>query len=129
MSTLATNEAIGKAWRTGWQDLGEFRYLNTATHAALPKSTVAAVEESLAANAMPRTIRGSHYFDAPTMEDGARGSFGCFVASTPEETVRVSQELKARQIIVSLREGRIRVSPYLFNTEEDIDALIGALVG
>jgi selenocysteine lyase/cysteine desulfurase len=71
----------------------------------------------------------SAFRPASPMEDGLRGSFGCFVASTPEETVRVSQQLKARQIIVSLREGRIRVSPYLFNTEEDIDALIGALVG
>ena len=71
----------------------------------------------------------SAFRPASPIEDGARGSFGCFVASTPEETVRVSQQLKARQIIVSLREGRIRVSPHLFNTEEDIDALIGALVG
>ncbi len=66
MNTLATNEAIGKAWRTEWQDFGKFRYLNTAAHAAFPKSTVAAVEDALAAKAMPHTMSDSLYFDAPT---------------------------------------------------------------
>jgi selenocysteine lyase/cysteine desulfurase len=30
-------------------------------------------------------------------------------------------------VVVSLREGNIRVSPYLYNTERDIDRLISVV--
>jgi selenocysteine lyase/cysteine desulfurase len=35
--------------------------------------------------------------------------------------------LQAENIFVSLREGNLRVSPHLFNTERDIDRLIAAI--
>jgi selenocysteine lyase/cysteine desulfurase len=35
--------------------------------------------------------------------------------------------LRKENVIVSLREGNIRVSPYLYNTERDIDRLISVI--
>lgn len=53
-----------------------------------------------------------------------RGPYGCFQARSPEKTQELYQRLLAENVIVSLRERRIRVSPYLYNTERDIDRLI-----
>lgn len=56
-----------------------------------------------------------------------RGPFGCFTARQPEKTVELYQKLRRENIIVSLRDGKIRVSPYLFNSEQDIDRLVGVV--
>lgn len=56
-----------------------------------------------------------------------RGPYGCFAARTPEKTAELYQKLRAENVIVSLREGNIRVSPHLFNTERDIDRLISVV--
>ena len=56
-----------------------------------------------------------------------RGPYGCFRAHTPEGTKRLFDALDRERIIVSLRQGNIRVSPYLFNTEADIDRLAEAV--
>jgi len=37
------------------------------------------------------------------------------------------QKLRKENVVVSMREGRIRVSPHLFNSERDIDRLINVL--
>jgi cysteine desulfurase/selenocysteine lyase len=71
----------------------------------------------------------SGFHPASPVEGESRGAFGCFVADTADDTLRARQRLKNRRIIVSLRGGRIRVSPYLFNTHDDIEALIEALTG
>jgi len=55
------------------------------------------------------------------------GPYACFGARTPEKTVALYEKLRKENIIVSLREGNIRVSPYLFNTERDIDRLISVI--
>ena len=55
------------------------------------------------------------------------GPYGCFTAGTPEKTAELYQKLQREKIIVSLREGRIRVSPHLFNSERDIDRLISVV--
>jgi selenocysteine lyase/cysteine desulfurase len=47
-----------------------------------------------------------------------------FRAPTPEATVGLHRELRANHIAVSLRQGVIRVSPYLYNDEADIDRLL-----
>ena len=39
----------------------------------------------------------------------------------------LAERLKSRGIAVSARSGGLRVSPHGYNTEEDIDRLIGAL--
>jgi selenocysteine lyase/cysteine desulfurase len=60
--------------------------------------------------------------------DGAqRGPYGCFAARSREKTAELYQRLRKENVIVSLREGNIRVSPYLYNTERDIDRLISVI--
>jgi cysteine desulfurase / selenocysteine lyase len=56
-----------------------------------------------------------------------RGPYGCFAARSPEKTAEVYQHLRKENVVVSLREGNIRVSPHLFNTERDIDRLISVV--
>ena len=56
-----------------------------------------------------------------------RGPFGCFIARKPEKTVELYRKLRRENIIVSLREGKIRVSPHLFNSEQDMDRLISVV--
>ena len=41
-----------------------------------------------------------------------------------EKTAALYERLRKENVIVSLREGNLRVSPYLYNTERDIDRLI-----
>src|SRR5260370_4148079 len=54
-----------------------------------------------------------------------RGPYGCFAARSPEKTAEYYHRLRKENVVVSLREGNIRVSPHLYNTERDIDRLIG----
>jgi selenocysteine lyase/cysteine desulfurase len=61
---------------------------------------------------------------ASPLDAARRGAYGCFAARTPEKTAALYQKLRSENIIVSLREGNIRVSPHLYNTERDIDRLI-----
>ncbi|HXH50688.1 MAG TPA: aminotransferase class V-fold PLP-dependent enzyme [Terriglobia bacterium] len=48
----------------------------------------------------------------------------CFRCGSDEATDKLYAELKAHHVEVSLRHHRIRVSPYLYNNEEDIDRLL-----
>jgi cysteine desulfurase / selenocysteine lyase len=57
-----------------------------------------------------------------------RGPYGCFAARTPEKTAELYHKLRAENVIVSLREGNIRVSPHLYNTERDIDRLVSVVI-
>ena len=60
--------------------------------------------------------------------DGAqRGPYGCFSARSREKTSELYQHLRKENVVVSLREGNIRVSPHLYNTERDIDRLISVI--
>ncbi len=52
-----------------------------------------------------------------------------FHASTLEATARLHARLRAHHIGVSLRQGMIRVSPYLYNDEADIDRLLEIACG
>jgi cysteine desulfurase / selenocysteine lyase len=56
-----------------------------------------------------------------------RGPYGCFAARSPEKTAALYERLKKENVIVSLREGNLRVSPHLFNSERDIDRLIAII--
>jgi cysteine desulfurase / selenocysteine lyase len=64
---------------------------------------------------------------ASPLDAARRGPFGCFTARRPEKTVELYQKLRRENIIVSLREGKIRVSPYLFNCEQDMDRLVSVV--
>ncbi len=64
---------------------------------------------------------------ASPLDAARRGPYGCFAARTPEKTAELYQKLRKENVIVSLREGNIRVSPHLYNTERDIDRLISVV--
>lgn len=64
---------------------------------------------------------------ASPLDAAKRGPYGCFAARSPEKTAELYQKLRAENVIVSLREGNIRVSPHLYNTERDIDRLIAVV--
>src|SRR6059036_3293462 len=61
---------------------------------------------------------------ASPLNAAQRGPYGCFAARNREKTADLYQHLRKENIVVSLREGNIRVSPHLYNTERDIDRLI-----
>jgi len=52
-----------------------------------------------------------------------------FRADSNESTTALHRHLREQNIAVSLRHGFIRVSPYLYNTEEDINRLLEAVGG
>jgi selenocysteine lyase/cysteine desulfurase len=56
-----------------------------------------------------------------------RGPYGCFAARTAEKTGELYEKLHKEKVFVSLRDGSIRVSPYLYNTERDIDRVIAVV--
>jgi selenocysteine lyase/cysteine desulfurase len=64
---------------------------------------------------------------ASPLDRSLRGPYGCFQARTPEKTKEFYDKLRSENVIVSLREGRIRVSPYVYNTERDIDRLVSVV--
>jgi cysteine desulfurase/selenocysteine lyase len=64
---------------------------------------------------------------ASPLDAARRGPYGCFTARSPEKTVEHYEHLRKENIIVSLRQGNIRVSPHLYNTERDIDRLISVV--
>lgn len=64
---------------------------------------------------------------ASPLDAARRGTYGCFAARNPEKTAEHYQHLRKENVVVSLREGNIRVSPYLYNTERDIDRLISVV--
>ena len=61
------------------------------------------------------------------LDAALRGPYGCFSARSREKTSELYQRLRKENVIVSLREGNIRVSPHLYNTERDIDRLISVI--
>lgn len=61
---------------------------------------------------------------ASPLDPARRGPYACFAARAPEKTAALYDKLRKENVVVSLREGNIRVSPHLFNTERDIDRLI-----
>ena len=56
-----------------------------------------------------------------------RGPYGCFAARRQETTAELYDRLRKENVVVALREGNIRVSPHLYNTERDIDRLISVI--
>ena len=64
---------------------------------------------------------------ASPLDSAQRGPYGCFTARSPEKTAELYHKLVKEKVITSLREGNIRVSPHLYNTEQDIDRLLAAI--
>lgn len=67
------------------------------------------------------------YVIASPTDAARRGPYGCFAARGREKTAEVYRRLWKENVVVSLREGNIRVSPHLYNTERDIDRLISVV--
>jgi cysteine desulfurase/selenocysteine lyase len=53
-----------------------------------------------------------------------RGPYICFAARSDNETRALYQRMQEEMLFASLREGNIRVSTHLYNTEEEIDKLL-----
>jgi selenocysteine lyase/cysteine desulfurase len=64
---------------------------------------------------------------ASPLDPARRGPYACFAARTAEKTAALYEKLRANNVFVSLREGNLRISPHLFNTERDIDKLIAVV--
>ncbi len=64
---------------------------------------------------------------ASPADPARRGPYACFAARSPEKTAALYDTLRKAGVIVSLREGSVRVSPHLYNTERDIDRLISLI--
>jgi cysteine desulfurase/selenocysteine lyase len=56
-----------------------------------------------------------------------RGPYGCFQARSAEKTRELYEKLRSENVITSLREGKIRISPHLYNNERDIDRVISVI--
>jgi selenocysteine lyase/cysteine desulfurase len=64
---------------------------------------------------------------SPAKEE-ERGPFVCVEARKRETNPALFEQLRQAGIIVSLRQGAIRISPHLFNSERDMDRLLAVLV-
>ena len=64
---------------------------------------------------------------ASPAEEEERGPFVCVTARNREKTAALFERLRQAGVIVSLREGAIRVAPHLYNSERDIDRLLAVL--
>jgi selenocysteine lyase/cysteine desulfurase len=64
---------------------------------------------------------------ASPLDPGARSHILCLRAGTPAQTAVVFERLRAAKVETSLRGGRIRVSPHLYNAPPDVDRLLEAL--
>jgi selenocysteine lyase/cysteine desulfurase len=87
---------------------------------------VAAHNRKLIELLFERLPKDRYVLASPT-DAARRGPYGCFAARSREKTAEVYQRLRKENVVVSLREGNIRVSPHLYNTERDIDRLISVV--
>lgn len=64
---------------------------------------------------------------ASPAEEHLRGAFVCIQARQADRTEELYKKLTEAGVVTSLREGAIRVAPFLYNTERDVDKLIRTL--
>jgi cysteine desulfurase/selenocysteine lyase len=105
---LGFDAALGFLSRVGWGAI---------------RARVLMLTDHLCANLMQRGYRLLSHRGAG--EKSATVTFVSERTSSPELLAR----LTTAGIIVSLREGAIRVAPYFYNTVEDIDRMLAALRG
>lgn len=64
---------------------------------------------------------------ASPSEEEKRGQYICIASRAGEKTRELYEKLKAEKIFVALREGVLRISPFIYNTERDISRVIAVL--
>ena len=117
----------------GWDASETASYFNLAGWSASLRfllevgvETVAAHNQKLMVRLFASLPRDRCIRTSPA-EKVRQGPFGCFAGHTPEETLGIYERLKQENVIASLREDNIRVSTHLYNTERDIDTLVGVI--
>jgi selenocysteine lyase/cysteine desulfurase len=96
------------------------RLLLEATPAAVQAHARALCDRILAA--LPPGIEPASPLSPP-----ARSHLLCLRAGSPKETAAAHERLRAAKVLTSLRGGRIRVAPHLYNVPADVDRLLAAL--
>ena len=61
---------------------------------------------------------------ASPRDPAQRGPYLCIAARTRQATAELYRRLREQKIYVSLRNHALRIAPYLFNTNEDIERLL-----
>jgi cysteine desulfurase/selenocysteine lyase len=64
---------------------------------------------------------------ASPADPAARGPYVCVAGRSPEKTHELYQKLVAANIFAGLREGAVRIAPYLYNSERDMDRVLAVL--
>ena len=64
---------------------------------------------------------------ASPADESRRGPYICVAARNPAETKMLHERLREAQIIAALRQGSVRISPYLTNTVDDIERVVKVL--
>lgn len=72
-------------------------------------------------------LPGSRCTLASPAERERRGPYVCIAGRDASETPGLFEKLRANRVFVSLREGSIRIAPYLYNTPEQISHLMDLL--
>ncbi len=72
-------------------------------------------------------IRGSSYEIASSRKPGERSAIVCIRHKDGIASETIAKGLAEKKIIVSPRQGYVRISPHFYNDQNDIDALIRAL--
>jgi selenocysteine lyase/cysteine desulfurase len=90
------------------------------------RATVRSVNEHCTRllNRMAEGLKSRGYSLSTAADPEHRSTILSFRAGSPEKTARLAAKLKANHIEVSVRRGMIRVSPYLYNSQEQIDLLL-----
>jgi cysteine desulfurase / selenocysteine lyase len=88
--------------------------------------TIASHTKALTSEIIERLPRDRCALASPSEEE-RRGPYVCVVARKPEETPALFQKLREAQIIIGLRENALRISPFIYNTSEDVGRLVKTL--
>jgi len=129
-SSLAMDNPKPEAGARRWDAAETANYFNLAAMDAslefvlrMGAETVAAHNRRLIELLFDRLPKDRCVAASP-LEGARRGPYGCFRARTPEKTAALYDQLRLENVVVSLREGNIRVSPHVYNSGRDIDRLV-----
>ncbi|HEV7642619.1 MAG TPA: aminotransferase class V-fold PLP-dependent enzyme [Pyrinomonadaceae bacterium] len=73
------------------------------------------------------SLQGKNYEIVSSRAPGERSQIVCLNHRGGMNANDIYHQLEAKKIVVSAREGRLRIAPHLFNDLEDIDRLVEAL--